>query len=343
MALGGGPLGNLFEAIADDDALATVDRSWERGVRMFDTAPHYGLGLAERRLGSALKGRPRDEFELSTKVGRLLVEGSGNAESRSEHDAAGFAVRSDLERQWDFSADGVRRSLSDSLGRLGVDRIDIAYIHDPDDHLDQASDAAFPALAALRDAGVIRAVGVGANRVETALELIRRCDIDVVMIAGRVTLLDQTATKHLLPLCLDRQVAVVAAGVFNSGILAAPAQDPTAQYDYSEPPADIVDRVRRLRSFVEARGCSLHGAALVFAATRPGVDAVCFGARTPAEVDEALDALDIGVDPTVWEAAIEAGLIEPDVIEPDVVEPDVGDPDVVASDVVASDVVVGDD
>ena len=198
ITLGGGPLGDLFTEVDDDVATATVQRAWDRGVRCFDTAPHYGLGLSETRIGRVVSAMSRDSFQMSTKVGRMLVESDDRCVVA---DSEGFSVETVLRRRWDFSAYGVRRSLDDSLVRLGLSRIDTVYIHDPDDHLDEACDQAFPALVELRDGGVIGAVGLGTHSVVVAQEFPRRCPIDVLMIAGRLTLLDQSVVDDVLPLC----------------------------------------------------------------------------------------------------------------------------------------------
>jgi D-threo-aldose 1-dehydrogenase len=181
LGLGCAPLGNLFRAIGDDRARATVDAAWKSGIRYFDTAPHYGLGLSERRLGDALGDRPRDGFTVSTKVGRRLVP---NPAPTGSDLAAGFDVPDTLARRFDFTADGVRRSLEESLQRLGLDRVDVLYVHDPDDFVEQAIREAVPALARLRDEGVVGAVGVGMNAVAPLRRFVAEADIDVIMVAG---------------------------------------------------------------------------------------------------------------------------------------------------------------
>ena len=217
IGLGGSVLGNRGRAISDEWAQATIERAWEGGVRYFDTAPHYGLGLSERRLGAALAQHPRGDYVVSTKVGRLLVPNS--APTGSDLSAGGFDVPDDLRRRFDFSRDGVYRSLESSLGRLGLDHIDIVYVHDPDDDVATAISDAVPALVELREQGLIRAVGVGMNQWEAPLRMVRESDLDVVMLAGRWTLLDRSG-EQLLTECADRGVAVVAAAPFNSGLLA---------------------------------------------------------------------------------------------------------------------------
>jgi D-threo-aldose 1-dehydrogenase len=192
LGFGGASLGNLYTETSDDEARMAVDTAWDRGVRYFDTAPHYGLGLSERRLGTTLAGRPRDAYILSTKVGRLLEPNP--APTGSDLPAGGFAVPDDLVRRFDFSRDAVHRSLEESLDRLGVSRIDIVYVHDPDEHMDQAVTSAIPVLAELRDQGVIGAVGAGMNQWQPLLRMVRETDLDVIMLAGRWTLL--RAARH---------------------------------------------------------------------------------------------------------------------------------------------------
>jgi D-threo-aldose 1-dehydrogenase len=206
-------IGNLYRVTAPQAAAAAVDAAWEAGVRYFDTAPHYGLGLSERRLGAALSDRPREEYVLSSKVGRLLVP---NEHPRGVDDQ-GFVVRDDLRRQWDFSRDGVLRSLEGTLERTGLDRLDIVYLHDPDEHWRQAADKAMPALAELRDQGVIGAIGAGMNQSAMLTRFLRETAADVVMLAGRYTLLDQSALDDVLPAAQEHGKSVVAVGVFNSG------------------------------------------------------------------------------------------------------------------------------
>ncbi|WP_031160596.1 aldo/keto reductase [Streptosporangium roseum] len=277
---GAAPIGNLFTAVSDAEAGAAVDAAYDAGFRLFDTAPHYGLGLSERRLGAALAGRPRDSYTLSTKVGRLLVPApTGGPAGRDDQ---GFDVPADLRRVWDFSRDGVRRSLEESLDRLGLDAVDIVLIHDPDDHWEQAVSEAYPALAELRDQGVVKAVGVGMNQSEMLARFVRETGVDMVMLAGRHTLLDQSGEEELLPLCQERGVSVVAAGVFNSGLLAT--HDPSGTYDYAPAPAPLLARARRIAAVCESHGVTLPQAALAFPLRHPAVASVVVGARSAAEV-----------------------------------------------------------
>jgi D-threo-aldose 1-dehydrogenase len=233
LGFGGAPIGNLYEPVPDEDAAAAVRTAWEGGVRYFDTAPHYGLGLSERRLGAALRDRPRDEFVISTKVGRLLV--ANPAPTGSDLAVGGFAVPDDLTRERDYSRDGVRRSLDASLDRLGLDRIDMVYIHDAEDHMEQALREAVPALIELREQGVVGAIGAGMNFVAPLLRFVIEADVDAVMLAGRWTLADRTG-EPLVEACADREVSVVTAAPFNSGLLARPTPGENAYFDYGRAP-----------------------------------------------------------------------------------------------------------
>ncbi len=280
LGLGGAGLGNGGGAITDEDAGAIVDTAWKGGVRYFDTAPHYGLGLSERRLGAALRGRPRAGFVVSTKVGRTL---EANPAPTGSDRAAGFAVPDDLRRRFDFGADAVRRGLDVSLTRLGLDRVDIALVHDPDDHVDEALRGALPALLELRAQGVVGAVGVGMNQWQAPLRMLDECDLDVVMPAGRWTLLDRSA-EPLLDACAERGVAVLAAAPFNSGLLARPWPAEGASYQYAAAPPDVLRRARALATAAEAAGTDLPTAALRFPLGHPAVASVVVGARAPAEI-----------------------------------------------------------
>ena len=298
ISFGGAAIGNLFTAVSDDDARAAVDAAWDGGIRYFDTAPHYGLGLSERRLGSALGDRPRGDYVISTKVGRLLETAPSTA--RGGRDAEGFDVPSGLVRRFDYSADGVRRSLEASLGRLGLDRVDIALIHDPDAHGEQALREAYPALERLRAEGVVRAIGVGMNQTEMLTRFVRETDIDVVLVAGRYTLLDQTAADELLPAALERGASVIAGGVFNSGVLAAPTPDAT--YDYEAAPGALISRALRLQEICEQAGVPLRAAAARFPLAHPAVASVLIGARSAAEVTDAIALRGLDIPPELWQS-----------------------------------------
>jgi D-threo-aldose 1-dehydrogenase len=296
LGLGCAALGNLYAEVSDETAAATVDAAWDGGIRLFDVAPHYGLGLAERRLGMALAERPRGEYVLSTKVGRRLVPVAGP----HGPDPAGFAVPAAYERRFDFSADGVRASIEESLSRLGLDRIDIALIHDPDDHGEQAFAQAYPALERLRAEGVVRAIGAGMNQAEMLTRFVTDTDVDVVLLAGRYTLLDQSAALALLPAARDRGVSVLAAGVFNSGLLARPA--PGARYDYQAAPAALVERARAIEAACARYGVPLRAAAARFPLRDPAVAAVLIGARSPAEIADAVSLRAAVIPDALWDA-----------------------------------------
>lgn len=307
LGLGCAQLGNLYRAMSDDTARAIVDTAWARGIRYFDTAPHYGLGLSERRLGAALAGRPRAGYVVSTKVGRLLVDNPGGA---GERDTEGFDVPRTLVRRRDYSRDGVLRSLESSLDRLGLDRVDLAFVHDPEDHVEEALTGALPALAGLRDQGVLTGIGLGMNFAGVLAGFVRRADVDVVMIAGRYTLLEQPALDELLPLCAERGVRVMAAGVFNSGILASPI--PGGTYDYAAAPAELVERARRIAAVCARHGVDLPRAAISLPAAHPAVANVVLGASTPEQVDANADRAAAPVPPALWADLVAEGLLRAD-------------------------------
>lgn len=284
LGFGGAPIGNLYTPLDDDQARAAVDAAWDVGVRYYDTAPHYGLGLSERRLGAALAHRPRAEFTVSTKVGRLLEPHP--APTGSDLAAGGFAVPDTLIRRPDYSRDGVLRSLEGSLTRLGLDRVDIVYVHDPDDHLDAAINQALPALVALRDQGVIGAVGVGMNTVAPLLRVVAEADVDALMVAGRWTLIDRTA-RPLLAACAERGVSVVAAAPFNSGLLSRPCPPDNASFDYGPASDAVLRRARRLADVCARHGTVLPHAAVRFPLCDPAVAGVVAGFRSSHEVTSA--------------------------------------------------------
>ena len=302
------PIANLGREIDEEVAIAALEEAWEAGVRYYDAAPHYGLGLGERRLGSFLATKPRDEFILSTKVGRLLVEGSDGIRP----DTDGFAVSSSLTRRRDYSADGVRRSLDESLDRMGLDRVDVVFVHDPDDYRTEALDGAFPALDLLRQQGTIASYGAGMNQTEALADFIRNTDLDIVMCAGRYTLLEQTALDDLLPIALERGVSVVAAAVFNSGLLARdrPAADLT--YNYGTAPAALVERATAIADVCERHGVSLPAAATQFALGHPAVATVCTGARSAEQVRRNASLFDVDIPTGLWSDLVEAGLLRSD-------------------------------
>jgi D-threo-aldose 1-dehydrogenase len=280
MGLGTAQLGNLYTAVSDEEAAAVVATAWDLGIRYYDTAPHYGLGLSELRLGAALSQRPREEFLVSTKVGRELVAFPGSGHLKDDS----FDVPATHQRVWSWSEAGIRRTFEASLDRLNLSYVDIVYLHDPDDHMAEAMSSAIPALYRLRDEGLVRAIGVGMNAAAPLEQFVEHCDLDVVMVAGRLTLLDQSATATLLPLATRRGTAVVAAGVFNSGILAQPTQARAAKFDYGNASPETVLRAKRIASVCEKFGVTLPEAAVSFPFRFDAVRSVVLGARTSDQV-----------------------------------------------------------
>ncbi|GIJ80963.1 D-threo-aldose 1-dehydrogenase [Micromonospora phaseoli] len=298
--------GNLHRVTTDEEFATAVDTAWEAGVRYFDTAPHYGLGLSERRLGTALRHRPRDEYVVSTKVGRLLVPSPEDAHLR---DTDGFDVPASHRRVWDFSRDGVRRSIEASLDRTGLDRIDIVYLHDPDDHWAQAANEAVPALVELRDQGVVGAIGAGMNQSAMLARFVSEADIDVVMCAGRYTLLEQGAADDLLPAAESRGVGVVIAGVYNSGLLSRDRPPADALYDYRQAPGELIERARRIAAVCETYGATLPQAALAFVRRHPAVVSTVVGVRDGSQAAEAVRRSSAGVPDGLWAALAAARLL----------------------------------
>src|SRR3954452_18706368 len=286
LGLGCAPLGGLYEPVSDDDARATIESAWEAGVRLFDTAPLYGAGFSDRRVGAALRERPRDEYTLSTKVGRLLVPGA----PAPMFPGAGAAPR------FDFSAEGVRRSLAESLDRLGLDRVDVALIHDPDEHMEQALAETYPALEALRSEGAVREIGVGMNQWQALARFVRETDVDCVLVAGRYTLLDRSADAELLPLCAERGRTVHAAGVFNSGLLAG-----GATFDYVPASREQLERVRALDATCARWKDTLNAAALQYPLRHHAVADAIVGCRSPSELEENVTLLELPVPDGLWQ------------------------------------------
>lgn len=301
LGFGSAPLGNLFARVAEDVARETVRAAWDAGVRLFDTAPFYGFGLAEHRLGEMLRQQPRDAFTLSTKVGRLLVPDAAAAADRNDF-FGGLPFRA----EFDYSADATRRSIEQSLQRLGLARIDIVLIHDvgEDTHgpawrerFDDAMRGAAPALTALRREGVIKAWGLGVNRVEPCLMALDQADPDLFLVAGRYTLLDTDAATELFPRCAERGVRAIIGGPYNSGLLAG-----GSTFDYTAAPDALRGRVQRLGAICGRHGVDLRAAALQFCAAHPVTGAVIPGARNPAEVETNARLMRAPIPAALWEA-----------------------------------------
>lgn len=297
LGFGGASAGNLYTETTDEEATAAVDCAWAGGIRYFDTAPHYGLGLSERRLGAALRHRPREVFVISTKVGRMLEPNPRPA--GSDLAAGGFAVPDTLRRRFDFSAAAVRRSLEGSLGRLGLDRADLVYVHDPDDHVDEAIAGAIPELIRMREEGLVSAVGVGMNQWQAPLRMVRETGIDLVMLAGRWTLLDRSG-QPLVDECAARGVAVVAAAPFNSGLLARAWPGDGAYFDYGPATPQVLARARALAGICQRHGVSLPDAAIQFPLRHPAVVSVVGGMRSGEEVAATLARFATVVPDDAW-------------------------------------------
>jgi D-threo-aldose 1-dehydrogenase len=291
LGLGLAPIGGLYSPVGEDQARATVETAWELGIRYFDVAPQYGNGLSEIRAGAVLSGKPRDAYVLSTKVGRLLRAGGPDRPGI-------WAEPADVTPVFDFSADGTLTSYAESLTRLGLDRADLLHVHDPDDFYAQAAGEALPALVGLREQGRIGGVSVGMNQTRLLVEFVRTGLLDSVLVAGRYTLLDQSAASELLPLCLSLGVSVIAAGVFNSGLLADPR--PGATYDYGPAPAPLIDRALALQALCSRHGVPLRAAAIQFPLTHPAVTCVLVGARSPEEVADAVAMAEVPIPSQLW-------------------------------------------
>jgi D-threo-aldose 1-dehydrogenase len=308
---GGSSLGNLYREIDEERAHATVYAAWADGVRYFDTAPFYGFGLGERRLGDVLRTRNRDDLILSTKVGRLLVPGEAVPEK------FGFRSPMPFDPVFDYSHDGVMRSVEASLHRLGLARIDILYMHDlgrlthgadHERHFRHALDGGFRAMADLRDQGVVAAIGLGVNEVEICAEALPYADFDLFMIAGRYTLLDQSAAPFFDE-CRRRGIGVVAAGIFNSGVLAGGTMGGTPRYDYEAAPDAVMRRVAEIESLCERFDVPLPAAALQFVKAHPAVTATVVGTGRPAHIAKTVERARRPIPVAFWAALRAEGLI----------------------------------
>lgn len=308
LGFGGAPLGNMFGEVTDDVAAATLDAAWDAGIRYFDTAPEYGPGISEHRFGHALRDRPRDDFVLSTKVGRLL---RADASKGGKHGpfVKGLPFRVD----YDYTADGVRRSIEDSLQRLGMARIDVAYIHDcaEDAHgerwlevFDIAMKGAAVALTRLREEGVIGGWGLGVNRVEPCVLALERADPDVFLLAGRYSLLDHPALDVFFPRCAERGVNVVVGGPYNSGLIAG-----GRTFEYQEAPPEKVAARDRLAAIAKDHGVDLRAAALQFCAAHPVVASVIPGTKNPARVRENVALMGQPIPAAFWQELKRTGVL----------------------------------
>jgi len=320
LGLGGAAIGNLYRARSDREADQILQTAWDGGIRYFDTAPLYGLGLSETRLNRFLRGKPRDSFVLSTKVGRLLQQCPA-----ADRTGIGFFFDTPSRREiYDYGHDGILRSFEASLERLGLDRIDILNVHDIDlfNHKTTAARDAriaelmqggYRALRRLRDEGTIKAFGAGVNDWQTCEILARQGDFDLFLMAGQYSLLRQDALDSFLPLCAARGIGVIVGGVFNSGILATGAK-PGAKFDYAPASDEILDRVRCIEAICATYDVSLADAALRFPPGHPSVVSVLTGAGSAQEVSWALAGLETRIPDEFWQALASGGLIRPDAL-----------------------------
>jgi D-threo-aldose 1-dehydrogenase len=313
LGLGASAIGGLFEPVSQDEARAVVRRAVELGIGYIDTAPLYGLGASERLVGQVLADYPRSSFTVSTKVGRLIRERPTEYESLP---VGMWDAPESVKPVFDFSQDGIRRSLEESLERLGLERVDIAFVHDPDDYLDQAIDVAMPALAELREQGLVDAIGAGMTDADALVRIVQAVRPNCVLLAGRYTLLDQSALADLLPVCLREGVGVIAGGVLNSGILGDPSRG--ARFDYREARQPELERAQRAASVCAAHGIPLAAAALQFALGHPAVVAVLTGVRSVAELEENVRLFDLDVPAGVWTDLVAHGIVSEAVPLPEV-------------------------
>jgi D-threo-aldose 1-dehydrogenase len=317
IGFGGSGVGTLYRPVSDQQADEVMRAAYDAGLRYFDTAPLYGYGLSELRLGRFLRSVPRDSFTLSTKVGRYLVPPRGEAV-----DQGVWANALPLKPVYDYSYDGTMRSYEQSASRLGFANFDILYIHDVDrfNHgaeydrtFGQAMDGCYRALDELRSAGDIRAIGVGVNESDVATRFVRAGNFDAVMIAGRYTLLEQEALNDLVPEATAKGVELVAVGIFNSGILAASAADAAAAtYNYGPIPPEVAEKARKLRQVCDAHGVPVQAAALQFPLRQPAVSAVVIGVSSPKRVAQNSEWAKWPIPPTLWADLRTAGLLRGD-------------------------------
>ena len=307
LAVGTVPIGGMFAAVDEEKAQATLRRSWELGVRYFDTAPLYGHGIAERRLGQFLREQPRDQFAISTKVGRLLLAEPPPNSNRVSIGFSPFVGAPPLYPTFDFTYDGAMRSFEESLRRLGLDRVDVVLIHDPDDYFDEALSGAYVALDRLRGEGVVGAIGVGMNQAEMLARFAREADFDCFLLAGRYTLLDQAGLGKLLPLCVEKNVSIVIGGVYNSGILTDPK--PGATFNYQPAEAAWLERAQRIKSVCDRHHTPLTAAALQFPLAHPAVATVLTGVRSVEEIEANERAFRFEIPPALWQDLRAEGLL----------------------------------
>jgi len=304
LGLGCAAIGGLYGDISDNQATRVVKRALDLGLNLFDTAPLYGLGKSEHRLGEGLKHVARDSYILASKVGRILEPNNGqNSDSIFENEPP-------LKIKFDYSYDGIMRSLDSSMERLGVNRIDIVHIHDPDDHWQEAIEGAYPALEKLRSEGTISAVSAGMNQWQMLSRFAQEGDFDCFLLAGRYSLLDQTAVHELLPLCLEKNIGIMAGGTYNSGILAKGAR-PGATYNYSEAPTDIVQKARAIEAVAARHSVNIKAAASQFVFAHPAITCIIPGTRQPERVEENFNLITESIPTDFWQELRSENLLDP--------------------------------
>ena len=294
IGLGGAPMGGLFSEVSSENAFSILETAYESGIKYFDTAPLYGSGKSESYYGTYLPYVPRNQFVISTKVGRVLKEAD-----RSPCDAV-YVNLPEVQVHFDYSRDGILRSIEDSLRRLKLDKIDIALVHDPDDHYEQALKEALPTLYDLRSEGVITAIGAGMNQWEMMGLFAREADCDCFLLAGRYTLLDYSALYEFLPLCESKGISVILGGPFNSGILASDLRSPTT-YFYQDASENIIEKAKRIKNICDLYSVNLKAAALQFGLMHPAVVSTIPGARTSKEVVENINMIGVDIPSAVWD------------------------------------------
>lgn len=303
LGMGTAPLGGLFEDVPEPTALDAVRQALKLGLNFFDTAPLYGHGKSESFLGKGLDSAPRSSYILATKVGRLLVP--VDPAQRDQHE---FKNPLPYKPVFDFSYDGVMRSVEESLKRLNLDRVDVLHIHDPDEHYEEAIKGAYPALAKLRSEGVIRAVGAGMNQAEMLARFARQGDFDCFLLAGRYTLIDHTGLKELLPLCVQKNISIIIGGPYNSGVLASGAK-PGAKFNYADAPPEVIERVRKVEEVCARHQVPMKAAAIQFPLAHPAVASVIPGARSVDELVENFRLLSHPIPAEFWADLRKTGLI----------------------------------
>jgi D-threo-aldose 1-dehydrogenase len=302
LGLGTTAIGGLYSETSEKAAEETMGTAWDLGIRFFDTAPQYGNGMAERRLGAFLKTKSSDDYVLCTKVGRLL-----RVPEKPEGEDAYYKGTPPERPIFDFSYDGVMTSVAESLKRLGVDRIDVLHIHDPDNHYSQALDGAYKALDRLRSDGTIGAVGAGMNQSEMLAEFARNGNFDCFLLAGRYTLLEQGALADLLPLCVQKNISIIIGGVYNSGILANPSAG--AKFNYEDADKTLIDRALQLEKVCLRHGVPLKAAAIQFPLAHPAIASILTGARSREEIVENDALFHQAIPSALWQELKAEGLI----------------------------------